>query len=209
MWRRHLVAAFVLYHCVAITLSALPTAGEGLNRKGWSDPTVQDEFDRWAGWLGMPSKTLQDEAFAVAKRAAKARAALLDPFSDYLAFFGIKQSWKMFVAPHRYPTRFQIQSRAHGEWVTRFFEADPAARWNGDAFDAEIYRSVLFRWGWTMYAGNYKLGCRRLAERLFAEDPDVTEVRCRIEKVRTLSPADVRAGKTLEPRWVSPFVVKR
>lgn len=207
MWRRHVVAAFVLYHCAAITISATPSAGEGLDRSSWSDPTVQDEFDRWAGWLGMPSAQLQDEAYAIAKRAARLRGTALRPFSTYLSFLGIKQAWKMFVAPHRYPTRFEIQARVDGQWQPRFLEGDPTARWNGAAFATEPWRSLLFRWGWPMYAGNYKLGCRRLAQRMFAEEPQVEQVRCRIQKFRTLSPKEARAGKALEPRWISPVLV--
>ena len=44
----HLRAAFVAFHVVAILTLALPSAGAGMGRSAWKDPTVQAEFRAWA-----------------------------------------------------------------------------------------------------------------------------------------------------------------
>ena len=205
----HLRAAIVAVHCVAIALSALPNPAEGLNRKNWADPTVQAEFDRYAGWLGMESMALQDQAYAIAKVAAKSRAAIVEPFDPYLRVLGIRQNWRMFVAPHRWPTRIEIAGSVDGQtWEPVYFEADPTLRWNADAFDTEPYTGMLFRWGWTSYAKDYDRGCKGLARLLAADRPDFTKVRCRAWKSTTISAAQARAGETPEGKWIFEKVVR-
>jgi hypothetical protein len=204
----HLRAAFVLYHAVAIFLSALPNPGEGLNRRNWADPTVQAEFDRYAGWLGMESDALQDLAFGIAQDAAEARGTILTPFDAYLRFFGIRQAWRMFVAPHRWPTQVEIATRTEGgAFVPVYMEADPALRWNAAAFDTEPYKGLLFRWGWQTYQKDYVRACTGLAARLKVERPEVQDVRCRVWKRTTLSAEEARQGARPTGKWIYERVV--
>lgn len=205
--RAQLRAALVLFHCVGISLSALPNPVDGLNKKNWSDPTVQGEFQRYAGWLGMESAELQDRAYEAAKQAVAVRETILAPFDDWLGFWGVRQSWRMFVAPHRFPTRVEIAGKGAGDWEVVFFEADPGHQWNGRALRTEPYKGLLFRWGWTSYARYYDRGCRALARRLRAERPDFSQVRCRYWKTRSVSPEEARAGLVPPGEWRGTIVV--
>jgi hypothetical protein len=115
--KRHLLAAFVLWHAMAMLASALPSPGSGLNRSYWSDPTVQAEFGTWAGMLGVESDDLQDDVYALAVQVQAGVEGVRFPFNRWLSVTNTTQSWKMFVAPHRFPTRLQLRAaRAGGEW---------------------------------------------------------------------------------------------
>lgn len=207
---KHVRAAFVTFHLVAIGLAAFPSAGEGLDRKAWKDPTVQDEFARWAGYLHTDVDTLEDKGYLVAKAAATAQSALLVPFRPYLKWSGTDQSWKMFVAAHKYPTRMQLQSkRGELDWETDFEEGSDTATWNARAFATERMRGSIFVWGWTTYANRWKTACNAFAARLFAEDATRTHVRCRMWKARSPTPEEARQGVSPDGEWTSTRVVER
>ncbi len=209
-WWKHARAAFVTFHLVAIGLSALPNAGEGLNRKAWQDPTVRDEFARWAGYLHTDVDALQDKAYVVAKAAADARNAALVPFRPYLHWSGTNQSWKMFVAAHKYPTRMQIQSRREGgEWETVFEEGSDTATWNRAAFATERMRASIFVWGWSTYANRWKSACNAFGRRLFLEDDERVEVRCRMWKARSPTAEEAQQSVVPEGKWIFERVVPR
>lgn len=208
--KRHIIAAFVLWHGSAMLASALPSPGAGLNRSYWSDPTVQAEFGTWAGMLGVESDALQDDVFALAQRVQAAVDGVRAPFKPWLDLTHTRQSWKMFVAPHRYPTRLQLRvAGAGGQWRVVYEEDRPGAGWMAARFRNERVRASVFAWGWPAARTKWRSACAGFARDLFGEVPDVERVQCRFAKITSPSAAEVLAGEAPAEKWVMPIEVGR
>lgn len=203
-------AALVAFHLVAITLSALPSPEGGLNRSTWSDPTVQAEFAAWSARLGMDEAVFEERLWEFGNAYGDAYKKLLTPVRPYEKLVGSEQSWKMFIAPHRFPTRLEIAGRPDGgEWTVLFSESSPTYTWREDLLRLERLRSSIFRWGWPNYSSAWSKGCIGLATLAFADFPDVTEVRCRFWKARSPSPEQAASGEIPTGTWFSPRLVQR
>lgn len=205
--RKWVVLGLVVLHLLAITLLALPSPGGGLNRRDWQNPTVQAEFDAWntrlaaLGWTGT-SDELQDEVFAFAKGYAELHSSLKEPFNPYYRCCGTYQSWRMFVAPHRYPSRLQIRVHEQGRWRAVYAARDPELDWLASTFDNDRMRSALFRYGWgNKYPHQYKALCEWIAEQARRDFPDADKVQIRFASYQTLSPEQARAGVDPEVTW--------
>ncbi len=207
--RRLLIAALAIFHAAAVCASSIPSAGQGISRSNWSDPTVQGEFDSWARLLGVESEWLQDWAHAGAVKLADARRLVLVPFDDYLDATGTRQGWKMFVGAHRFPTRGEIAVREGLTWTTVFRERDPEASWRAERFDTERMRASIFAWGWPSGSKRWTSACNTFAAELFEERPGIDAVRCQFIKARTPTAAEVRAGTVPEGEAVFVRVVTR
>jgi hypothetical protein len=200
----------VAWHLLAITLSAFPSPEGGMNRSAWKDATVQAELARWAGRLRMDPIAFEVKLWDVASTYSQIYGKLLTPVLPYEDLVGSEQSWKMFVAPHRYPTRLQISGRPEGgPWRVLFEESSPTATWRREILRLERLRSAIFRWGWESYASAFGRGCVGLARLAFQDEPDLDEVRCRMWKAGSPSPEQARAGERPPGRWVSSRTVER
>ncbi len=209
-WWPQVRAALVAFHLVAITLSALPSPEGGLNRAAWAEPTVQAEFAAWAERFGMEQGAFEDALWDFANSYNRGYKQLLTPVRPYEELVGSEQSWKMFIAPHRFPTRLEIAGRAQGgEWRVLFAESSPTATWRADLLRLERLRSAIFRWGWPSYSKSWSKGCAALAGLAFVDFPELAEVRCRFWKAKSPSPAEVRRGDIPEGTWTSPRIVHR
>lgn len=194
--RRALLAAFVAYHALAVAVSSIPTAGSGLRRSNWADPTVQQEFTTWSALLGVDSEALQDRVYAAAVAWQGVRDVLAWPFEDYLRLSNSRQSWKMFVAAHRFPARAEVAVRSPGgEWVTVFSERDADADWMAARFATERVRASVFAWSWPSGTKRWTQACKGFASQLFAERDGIDAVRCQFVKARSPSPREVLAGE--------------
>ncbi len=201
--KRHLLAAFVVWHALAMLASALPSPGAGLNRSYWSDPTVQAEFGSWAELLGMESSVLQDDIFALAVRVQAGVEQVRAPFAAWLAVTNTEQSWKMFVAPHRFPTRLQLRvASATSEWAVVYAEDSADALWMASRFRNERMRASVFAWGWPAARTRWTSACKGMAAELLAQRADVVRVQCRFAKMTSPSAAQVRANEEPAERWV-------
>lgn len=208
--KRHLIAGFVLWHASAMLASGFPSPGAGLNRSYWSDPTVQAEFATWADMLGMESEELQDDIYALAGKVQAGVDLARAPFTPWLELTHTRQSWKMFVAPHRFPTRFQLSvASGRGEWTVVYEERSETATWRRERFGNERVRASVFAWGWPAARTKWKSACLGFARDLFVERPDVDRVRCRFAKVTSPSPEQVRADAPVAEKWVLPIEVRR
>lgn len=215
--RSQLRALFVAVHVAAIALSAVPSPEGGLSRANWNDPTVQGEMAAWSRVFGMKPEPFTDALYGVAVRYQEGLDVILWPVVRWERLTGTGQSWKMFIAAHRFPSRLRIEARpaASGSrraapaddagWELLFEERSPDATWMAAAFDVERLRASIFRWSWPGYAKSGKRACAALALRAFAEDPARVEVRCRFLKVRSLSPDEAARGEhpeaTSKPEW--------
>ncbi len=197
---RHLVAVFVLLHLLATGLQALPSAGAGMDRRRWRDPTVQAELQAWrarlasVGWA-MERDTFEDRLFAIAKGVESGREVVLGPVEPYLSATGSWQSWKMFVAPHRHPSRLVIEAEREGAWSVWYRRGDPDHAWQAAALDHDRMRAVQFRLAWAGYDRHLDRFAQAVATRVMAEDVGVTRVRVGYERRPTPRPAQVQAGE--------------
>lgn len=207
---RHLLAAFVAWHALAMLVSSLPSPGRGMDRSYWKDPTVQVELTTWAGMLHANPGTFQDQVFEAAKLVQGAKNTAYAPFKPWLKATNTAQSWKMFVAPHRFPARPEIQVRGEGgEWETVYLEGDPSATWRLERFATERMRAATFAWGWPQADARWRAACGAFAEELFDERSGVEAVRCRYLKRQSPSAAEVMAGKVVAERPTQSHIVTR
>jgi hypothetical protein len=206
---KHVRAALLALHVVAVVLSALPSPAGGLNRKNWKDPTVQGELRAWAERFGMEQAAFEERIFGFAVAYQEGLDTLLAPVSAYEEWTHQAQSWKMFVAPHRFPARMQLQVEEAGTWRTVFEERSGEHTWNATILGLERLRASIFRWSGPGFQKPWSQACDSFAARLFADFPDATAVRCRFHKVRSPSPEEARAGEPIEGAWVYPVLVRR
>ncbi|MBA2321246.1 MAG: hypothetical protein H0V89_08825, partial [Deltaproteobacteria bacterium] len=192
------VAAGVTVHLAAITLQAFPNPSGGLNRSAWADPTVQMEIAAWAGRLGTTPAALEERLWKGATAWTRARQTVVRPLEPYYTYAGTWQSWKMFVAPHVYPTRLRIEIRRGPRWELVYVERSADRRWLASVLGNDRLRSTIFRMGWPHYPRLRADFVAWIAERAAVDFPDAEQVRISFTKQRTRSAAEMRAGQPAE-----------
>jgi len=208
----HFKAALIALHLVAITLQAMPAPVGAMRKAEWKDATVQDELAVWThrlnGWgVSWTQQELEDHAWTVAGKWLATRRTVLEPFAPYYRYCGTHQSWRMFVAPHRYPSRLHIDIRTGSEWTPVYVGRDPELDWHAGWLDHDRMRSVVFRFGWKSYRRSYRQFADFMAGHAAVEFPDATHVRLRMYKQRTPSPEEVRLGELPEGKFHSVRVL--
>lgn len=196
-------AAFVALHLFAVTALALPSVGSGLDRRAWSTPTVQGEFAAWTerlnGWgLGWTQAELEDVLWDVAVGYERAREKVLWPFEPYYRYAGTWQSWRMFVAPHRYPGRLEIDVDRGSGWEPAYVGRSREHDWLAGYLDHDRFRAAVFRYSWQHYRGPRDDFADWVARQASAEWPDARAVRVSFLRYRTLGPEEARAGAVAE-----------
>jgi hypothetical protein len=217
-WRQHLVALFVTFHIICVSLSALPNP-PGLDNATLAQPEVRAELDdaatrvhNWIAWRDTPREQM-DDLLVVARGykrfadAAQARAA------TYLDLIDSTQSWHMFGGtPPRFPLVVLVEVRPENEKDFILFQD---LRWGTSDSSAmnfrhrKVHENLYFHEGMsvgTIYAAYW-------ARRWDAAHPErpAKVVRLVYLKLTTPSPDEVRAGKAdrhpvrvQEFEWVRP-----
>jgi hypothetical protein len=208
----HLRAALVAVHVAAVVLGALPAPAGGMKRAAWRDPTVQDELAVWRGRLqklgmNLSAAAFEDRLWDVATRFMAARAVVLKPFGPYYRHMGTLQTWRMFVAPHRYPARLHIDVYEHDHWVNIFEEGHPGPDWRQAQLEQDRFRSALFRYSWVSYDRSYRQFGRWVAREVRRDYPDAEAVRLRWFKYKTLDPKAAAAGAEPDGSFVLPLIL--
>jgi hypothetical protein len=209
----HARAALVALHLVVVTLMALPAPGGGMNRAAWDDPTVQGEFSAWTGRLErlgvhMTVDEFEDHLWRFAVPFMSAREKVLAPFMPYYRYCGTWQSWRMFVAPQRYPARLYVEVQREGVWTPIYVERSREYTWRAWQLDHDRVRSAVFRYSWKTYRKHW-LGFSEWVLTKAAEDhPDAQAVRTRYFRYQTLSPEDAREGTLVDGTFGPPVVKK-
>ena len=210
----HIRGVLILLHILAVVLMALPAPEGAMRKDTWNDPTVTAEFEAWADRLnGMGYETntedLKAEMFDVAKEFIDIRRTVLAPTVPYARYLGTQQSWRMFVAPHRFPSRLHVEiKRSDSDWEPISIYQDPEYRWKAELFEHDRFRSALFRYGWKSYAGARKLFNQWLAREAAQDFPDATHIRTRWYKYKTPTPEMVKAGEEFDGKYVLSQVLK-
>ncbi len=202
----HLRALLIALHLVAIGLMAVPAPDGGMNRSAWRDPTVQGEFEAWttrlnALGLDWSQTEVEDTAWELASGYQHVRRALLWPFKPYYTYCGTWQSWRMFVAPHRYPARLQIEVETPDGWELLYVARNERFDWHATQLDHDRMRAAIFRFGWRPYRSHYKRFGRWVAAQVAREQPDATRVQLKFWKYRTASPEEVASGNLPDGRF--------
>ena len=198
----HIRAALVAVHVLAVVLMAFPAPSGGMRRSAWKDPTVQAELHTWADRLGQDREAFEDRLWGVAVGFMDARKTVLKPFQPYYRYVGTTQSWRMFVAPHRFPGRLHIDVREDGAWRTVYVARDPELDWLGHKIDHDRMRSAIFRFAWKHYRKWFRDFADWLAVEAARDFPEAELVRLRYYKYRTLSPDEAAAGMEPEGDWL-------
>jgi len=212
LWRQ-LRALLVMVHVVAVMLAAIPAPEGGMNRAAWKDPTVQDELNSWAARLRAAGLDLSDEEFqaglwSLGTRYSAARKLVLRPLQPYYRFLGTNQSWRMFVAPHRYPARLHIDIEEGGRWRPVYVARSPEYRWLARQLDDDRMRAALFRYAWPAFAKGWRSFSAWVATRAATDFPDAQRVRLRYDKRRTPSPVEAQAGQQPPGQWIRTRIIE-
>ena len=190
-------AALVALHLAVITFAAMPSAGSGMNRSAWKQPTVQGEFDAWTerlrgfGYEGT-SAELQDSVWAFASRYESARSAALRPFRRYFEICGTWQSWKMFIAPHRFPGRLEIEIDEGAGFTPIYVARSATYDWRARWLDHDRFRAATFRYAWDHYKQPRREFADWVARGVASDYPQALRVRVSFVRYRTRSPEEVR-----------------
>ncbi|MCI0702625.1 MAG: hypothetical protein L0241_16195 [Planctomycetia bacterium] len=195
MWP-HIRAVLITAHLVAVTLMSIPAPDGAFDRNAWKDPTVQSEFAAWAKTLDTTPEELEERVWNLSRSYMDTRNEVLAPFGRYYHYCGTGQSWRMFVAPHRHPSTLHIDIREGGNWRPVYIERAPQHRWLGRVLDSYRFRSVIFRFGWPAYEGEFEEFTRWIASRAAHDFPDAESVRVRLYKAPSPSPEEARTGIT-------------
>jgi len=190
-------AGLIALHILAVTLMAMPSPEGGMRRSAWKDPTIQGELKAWTqrvNAVGVDWTQAEVEEFAwdAARRIQTVRGWALAPFMPYYRYCGTWQSWKMFVAPHRYPSRLYIELEgADGTWRKLYVARSNEWDWHREQLDHDRMRAAIFRYGWRHYRRPFSRFGRWVAGQVAAEFPEAKRVQLRFYKYRTASPEEV------------------
>ena len=209
----HLRTVLILLHVTAMIVISFPAPVGGTDRSMWRDRSVQEELGSWAKLLHVDEPKFEDWLFHLTVVFMNGRDRVMVPFDKYIDWTGCDQPWRMFVAPHRYPARLQIQvhksDAAPDVWTTLYEERSPDFRWKAEFFSQERVRSQVFRWGWPMWNGEYRWGCQWAARQAFAEDRDAAAVRCRFWREQSPTAAEVLAHVEPVGEWTDVYPIQR
>ncbi|MEM9457097.1 MAG: hypothetical protein AAGF11_23165 [Myxococcota bacterium] len=187
-------------HIVAVVVLAIPDAGGvALSRSAWKNPTVQAELEAWAqrlSALGLKTDaaTLEHDVFEVARSWTEGLAWLRAPVRPYADYLGVRQTWRMFVAPHRHPAKLHVEIEQDGQWRPIQVARSHEYRWRSHQFDHARVRSMLFRYGWKRYRRSYRAFAEWIAWRVAEDFPAASRVRIKMVGFRTPTPQEVRSG---------------
>jgi len=199
----HLRAVLVVLHVSVLTFQALPSVGGGLSRQAWRTPTVQGEFRAWSARLqrlgfDVSLSELEDQMWDFAVAYEQGRRTVLRPFRPDLEYSGTYQSWRMLVAPHRFPGRLHIDVDRGEGWQPLYVARSDEHGWRRGWLDHDRFRAAIFRYAWKHYRRSRTQFTEWIADRVAEDFPDAERVRVSFMRFRTPSPEEVRSGAPVE-----------
>jgi hypothetical protein len=208
-------AVLVTYHVLALVVLSFPSPPSGMQRSAWENPTVQNEFKLWAarisslGWE-LDAKSLDALLWDVSKKYVAGREKVVAPFDPYTTYTGARQSWRMFVAPQRFPVRIEVSVREGSRPWQKVYESRSAEHaWLAHLLEKYRLRRIVFATAWDKDARQFKMLCDWLAKQAARDFPAATEVMIRQQRYRTPTPEEALLGKTiLEGQYLAREVRK-
>ena len=199
-------AALILFHVTAICVCAFPAPDGRASPEALAEPAAQAELQAWSERLGMPPETIQSLALKFGEHWDAVHGMLGTPFLPYLLWTGSYQSWAVFIAPNRMPTRFQFQvhptTSPAGAFQTVFEEGSKIFTWQARTLAAERTRAFFELQSWPRFAWLGTPVCQWAARNLFAERPDIDLVRCRAYRAPSPSPEQALRKERPTGEWL-------
>lgn len=197
-WRRSLVGVLLLLHLLAVGIGALP-AVQGLSKSGWQGASFQRGLEQWVIGLSrigvvVAKEDLQSLLWGLAHGYQGTRRTLQKPFRPYYRWAGTKQTWNLFSAPDRAPSRLEIDVEEAGVWRPVFVARSDELTWQRRTLDDVRMRKAAYWMGWPQG----ERAVRRLADGLAplaaVDFPSAERLRIRVMRVKTRSAEEVRRG---------------
>lgn len=182
MWA-HLRTGLITVHLIAIILKALPAPEGAMSKKDWAHPTVQAEFRHWSQNLqsiGIHTTTaeLEQSLWSIAQSVTTVRNATLKPFRPYYRYVGADQNWRLFVAPHMFPSKLEIDVLTDNEWVPAYRVHKPD-QWMARLIENGRFRPAIFRYSWSRYKKQYNRFAVYMSTQAGEDFPSATQIRFR------------------------------
>ena len=202
----NLRAIFVLFHIFTVLIIGFPAPAGVTDRSHWKDPSVQDEMRtaaKRARAIGFPwtDAEFEDLMYELATEYNQVRRMVLKPFRPYAKYCGVRQSWRMFSAPHRYPTIMQIEIEENKAWRPVYRIRSDEYDWMRTRFDHHRIRRLAFLHGWKKYRRSYNGFAKWVRREATRDFPNATRVRIKQLKVKSMSPDEVKAGVKHKGKW--------
>jgi hypothetical protein len=199
-------AILISIHLIAIILKAIPSPEGAMNRSDWKNPTVQAEFEDFTNKLNtvgldISQAEVEEELWVLAKKYMKVRRTAVKPFRKYYRYAGADQNWQLFVAPHMYPSRLNIEILVGDEWQTVYQPFNPETRWQAHLIENSRFRPSIFRYSWPRYKKHYHTFVKYLAGQAVNDFPTASRLRTRWWNARSPSPEQVLNNKIPEGKW--------
>jgi hypothetical protein len=215
-WNKYwpdLRALCVLFHVLTLLALGFPAPAGVTNRSHWKDPSVKDELHTAATrarslGIELSDAEFEELIFQVAKKYNSFRKVFTAPFKPYAKYCGVRQSWRMFSAPHRYPTIFSVDVSENGKWRPVYEARSEEYTWMRERFDHHRMRRILFLHGWKKYRRSYRGFSQWLGTQAIRDFPEAQRIRIQQLKKKSRSPEDMRAGKTHRGKIQNRRVVK-
>ena len=182
MWS-HLRTGLITLHLLAIILKALPAPEGAMSKKDWAHPTVQAEFRHWSRnlqSLGVDTSPSELEAslWNLAQSVTTVRNATLKPFRPYYRYVGGDQNWRLFVAPHMFPSKLEIDVQIDNEW-TPVYRVHQPDQWMDHLIENGRFRPAIFRYSWSRYKKQYNRFAIYMSKLAAKDYPTATNIRLR------------------------------
>lgn len=182
MWA-HLRTGLITVHLIAIILKALPAPEGAMSKKDWAHPTVQAEFRHWSQNLqsiGIHTTTaeLEQSLWSIAQSVTTVRNATLKPFRPYYRYVGADQNWRLFVAPHMFPSKLEIDVLTDNQWVPAY-RAHKRDQWMARLIENGRFRPAIFRYSWSRYKKQYNRFAVYMSTQADKDFPSATQIRFR------------------------------
>ncbi len=194
-WGSQARALLVGVHLLAIGLKALPAPEGAMAKKDWAHPTVQAEFKQWSqqlNHLGLDTKPQQLEAqlWTLATRVTGVRNQMLRPFRPYYHYFGADQNWRLFVAPHMFPSRLEIDILEDQDWKP-IYRVHSEHKWMQPLIENGRFRPAIFRYSWQRYKGANNQFVLYLSKQVGIDYPNASQIRVRWWRYKLPSHTDI------------------
>lgn len=204
-WWPHLRTLLITVHLFAICLKAIPAPEGGMNKRDWQNPTVQAELKTWTNTfnsIGIEITTpeLEQHLWTLAKEYMSVRRSILKPFKKYYQHVGADQNWRLFVAPHMYPSKLNIDIYIDGKWETAY-QPFSEHQWEAQLIETSRFRPTIFRYSWNRYKSHYKKMGNYFAKRAAKAFPNATKMRTRWWQQKSASPEQILTDTRPEGKW--------
>lgn len=176
-------AILIAFHLCAITLKACPAPEGAMAKQDWAHPTVQAEFKQWTAvlngsGLNISQNELEEHLWSLATQITNVRNLTLSPFRKYYRYLGADQNWRLFVAPHMFPSRLEIDVQLDEEW-TPIYRVFDGPKWMANLIENGRFRPSIFRYSWGRYKGQYNRFSKFMSDKAQKDYPDASAIRFR------------------------------